>query len=276
VSDKGLDPNEWGDWAAGLAAPIAFLWLVLGYYQQGQELRANVQALHMQEQALQLQVRELQESVGQQKEMVTAYSRHADLFAESLAIAKRSADAAVSAQRPWLRVKVEVGKGIEFSQKQGATVHLHVDLTNVGNSPAHGVNLWTVVEPRGVGGISRSPLAETARAARKQAEEFAFIEMGQTLYPRESNSGRHTIGVQREALDAAIAAGKHGSMILFHIAVCATYKFSNGGEGRTEHTFILWGVDPRTEGYGHIDSALSVVNNDQLRLQPMPILNVIV
>jgi hypothetical protein len=38
-------PNEWGDIFAGVAAPIAFLWLVLGFLQQGRELKLQVQEL---------------------------------------------------------------------------------------------------------------------------------------------------------------------------------------------------------------------------------------
>lgn len=37
--------NEWGDFLAGFFAPVAFLWLVLGYMQQGDELQENTKAL---------------------------------------------------------------------------------------------------------------------------------------------------------------------------------------------------------------------------------------
>ena len=40
--------NEVGDFLAGVFAPLAFFWLVRGYYQQGEELRQNTQALKMQ------------------------------------------------------------------------------------------------------------------------------------------------------------------------------------------------------------------------------------
>lgn len=33
--------NEWGDFLAGFVAPVAFFWLILGYFQQGEELRLN-------------------------------------------------------------------------------------------------------------------------------------------------------------------------------------------------------------------------------------------
>ncbi len=72
--------NEWGDWAAGLAAPVAFGWLVLGYLQQGDELRDNARALRMQEKALQLQVKELNASVQQQTEMADAAREQARLL----------------------------------------------------------------------------------------------------------------------------------------------------------------------------------------------------
>lgn len=58
-----LKPNEMGDFFAGAFAPLAFLWLVLGFFQQGKELRHSGQALW-------LQGRELQHSVNQQRELV--------------------------------------------------------------------------------------------------------------------------------------------------------------------------------------------------------------
>ena len=42
---KQLKPNEWGDFFAGFFAPLAFLWLIFGYYQQGQELSLQAKEL---------------------------------------------------------------------------------------------------------------------------------------------------------------------------------------------------------------------------------------
>ena len=60
-----LDPNELGDFLAGLFSPLAFLWLILGYMQQGEELRLSSDAL-------QLQAEELKNSVDQQRDLVSA------------------------------------------------------------------------------------------------------------------------------------------------------------------------------------------------------------
>lgn len=53
-----MELNEWGDFLAGVTAPLAFLWLVVGYFQQGSELR--------------IQAHELSSSVKQQKDMAKA------------------------------------------------------------------------------------------------------------------------------------------------------------------------------------------------------------
>ena len=67
----GLKPpsllNELGDFLAGIVAPIAFLWLILGYVQQGKQLDQNTKALEQQERALQLQIDEMREGVKQQR-----------------------------------------------------------------------------------------------------------------------------------------------------------------------------------------------------------------
>lgn len=58
-----MTPNEWGDFFSGLFAPLAFLWLILGYMQQGEELRLSTEALR-------LQAEELRNSVEQQRALV--------------------------------------------------------------------------------------------------------------------------------------------------------------------------------------------------------------
>lgn len=89
-SVPALDLNEWGDWAAGAFAPLAFGWLIVGYIQQGEELRDNVRALHLQEKALQLQVQELKDSVEQQAVLAKASTRQAELLEKSHSISLRA------------------------------------------------------------------------------------------------------------------------------------------------------------------------------------------
>jgi hypothetical protein len=58
-----LPPNEFGDFLAGVFGPLGILWLILGFWQQGDELRNSVEALN-------LQSEELRNSVEQQKALV--------------------------------------------------------------------------------------------------------------------------------------------------------------------------------------------------------------
>ena len=53
-----LKLNAWGDFLAGFSAPLALIWLVVGYFQQGEELRLNTQALEAQQEELRRQVQE--------------------------------------------------------------------------------------------------------------------------------------------------------------------------------------------------------------------------
>ena len=74
-----MKPNEVGDLLAGIAGPLAFIWLVYGYFlqgiairQQAKELAQNTRALHLQEEALRAQVEELKNSVAHQHEIALA------------------------------------------------------------------------------------------------------------------------------------------------------------------------------------------------------------
>jgi hypothetical protein len=73
-----LKLNEIGDLAAGVFGPLAFLWLVLGYIQQGRELRISSESLKM-------QADELRASVEQQTAMVEVSRRQLEADLEASA-----------------------------------------------------------------------------------------------------------------------------------------------------------------------------------------------
>ena len=50
--------NEWGDFLAGVAAPVALLWVVIGYFQHGEEIHLNTKVLELQKEELRRQVKE--------------------------------------------------------------------------------------------------------------------------------------------------------------------------------------------------------------------------
>lgn len=75
--------NELGDFLAGIFAPIAFFWLVLGYIQQAKQLEQNTQALKQQEQALRLQIEEMRQSVRQQKGIIEIQNQQYNMIKKS-------------------------------------------------------------------------------------------------------------------------------------------------------------------------------------------------
>lgn len=58
---RTLNPNEIGDLVAGIGSILAFLWLIFGYFQQGQELKENTIALQGQEKQLLEQAKQTKE-----------------------------------------------------------------------------------------------------------------------------------------------------------------------------------------------------------------------
>lgn len=65
---KAMPLNEIGDFLAGVFAPIAFLFLYLGYRQQGEEMKQNTAALK-------LQAQELKYSVDEQRRLIQLHEK---------------------------------------------------------------------------------------------------------------------------------------------------------------------------------------------------------
>ena len=73
--------NEWGDFLAGATAPMAFLWLIIGYHLQRIELKQNTTALKEQKEELSAQKKELSEQNKLTKENIEATNELAKTIA---------------------------------------------------------------------------------------------------------------------------------------------------------------------------------------------------
>ncbi len=56
--------NELGDFLGGVSSPLAFLWLVLGFFQQSREIKLSGRALE-------LQAREMRRSVDEHRRLAS-------------------------------------------------------------------------------------------------------------------------------------------------------------------------------------------------------------
>lgn len=78
---KTMQLNEVGDFLAGAFGPLAILWLVLGFFQQGIELRQGSKALN-------LRAEELRNSVEAQRELVSVTREQVNAEFERMSEAK--------------------------------------------------------------------------------------------------------------------------------------------------------------------------------------------
>lgn len=92
-----MELNEIGDFLAGAVGPLALLWLILGYFQQGQELRLSTEALRQ-------QADELKQSVEHQQALVEVTKRQVDVQLEAFAEERKK-------ERDALRPKMSLQAG---------------------------------------------------------------------------------------------------------------------------------------------------------------------
>lgn len=88
-SFRTLRLNEIGDLVAGILGPLALFWLILGFWQQGDELRSSVEALM-------LQSEELRHSVEQQRALVEVTRSQSEAQIEALRDEKRAYERSLS------------------------------------------------------------------------------------------------------------------------------------------------------------------------------------
>ncbi len=118
IAIRELELNAFGDFLAGTFGPLAIFWLVLGFFQQGAELKNSVETLK-------LQADELGKSVTQQAQLSESSARMLKLESDRIEQeAKRQAYFAYS----------DVTRGIEKTSKEmrNLTANAHAALSSVG------------------------------------------------------------------------------------------------------------------------------------------------
>ncbi len=149
---SNLKLNEQGDVLAGAFGPLAVAWLVLGFFQQGEELQQNTKALT-------LQIKELEGAVEQQRLMVQA-----------------SKEATLAAERPYLSVSAKVASSFEPSNL-GMNLEVVFTVKNHGRAPAERVLLRSVMFSN-----SRPDDFDRAWATINNAEEFVRQDVKAGFY----------------------------------------------------------------------------------------------
>ncbi|WJM94664.1 hypothetical protein QEP73_13760 [Pseudomonas defluvii] len=134
-----MELNELGDFLAGTFGPVAFLWLVLGFLQQGRELKLSTNALS-------LQAEELKKSVEQQAIMAKTAMQQFDASRKALELQVAEVERTFCADFDF-RIASSGGSSPEGTFKNS------VSIVNLG-SLARDVNLSCKPEFPGFGGAS--------------------------------------------------------------------------------------------------------------------------
>ncbi len=111
-----LDPNEIGDFLAGTLGPLGILWLILGFFQQGMELRDTTRSLDLQSKALQI-------SVQEQRELLVATRSHVEADRAAVALAREQ-------QQQLLRPRFAFLDIVTLTGESGPVMHF--ELRNLG------------------------------------------------------------------------------------------------------------------------------------------------
>ncbi|VVT07706.1 hypothetical protein [Hoeflea sp. EC-HK425] len=125
---RTLEPNELGDFFAGVFGPVALFWVVLGFFQQGVELRHSVETLK-------LQAEELKNSVEQQRELVKA-SRDQIEFDREINLAQRA--------RHEVSIRPDFKVSPAGSSQSGKEISFKIEILNRGEIA---LDVWVFIEP---------------------------------------------------------------------------------------------------------------------------------
>lgn len=152
-----LELNELGDFLAGAFGPVAFLWLVLGFLQQGRELKLSSEAL-------QLQAKELKNSVEQQTIMAQAAMQQIESQRASLRLKELEVERSLS---PIFRI----GYGLMMRDTGGGYVETSIQIFNDGPD----ANKLAITFEPAIGSLSSCTIDRVPRGASGSPINFKFL-----------------------------------------------------------------------------------------------------
>lgn len=121
-----MDPNNIGDLLAGVFGPLAILWLILGYFQQGIELRQNTRALSLQAEELKKSSEALTLQVEEMRKTGEQHALMAKLTADQM---QRQAERMVADEALRLAAfepRFEIKEEVRFAEKAPGIGHVKI------------------------------------------------------------------------------------------------------------------------------------------------------
>jgi hypothetical protein len=193
---EALGPDQWANFLAGAFAPLAFLWLVLGFLQQGHELRQSARALW-------LQSEELRNSVEQQRALVGATREQIEFDRTMLAETRQEQE---RRSRPLLRARPSGG------MTSGNDVTRSVQIENYGATCTNMV-VEVVCDSSAIGTSRKSELPKGAvievQFHRNRDQDINGILVNCIYVDFENKEGSSSFVISNNAVD--------GDFFSFHL-----------------------------------------------------------
>ena len=173
--------------------------------------------------------------------------------------AQTSADAAIAANRPWIKVTA-VPAGPLIINSDGITLKAVIHVENVGNSPATRVKVTTGLAARSESdkstdalrsAVSRAEISHSERIVYdrpRSAEEIAALKtIGDAVFPNENREiASHDFGVSGDELRGIVAKDDEATMMVLYFAISAEYQAGS----RWAVTTVVYALDNNFIGMG--------------------------
>ncbi len=185
---------------------------------------------------------------------------------ESADAAEKSAVAAVAAQRPWISVTTELNGPLIVDENE-VRIDFCVTLLNHGNTPSVSTRTFVRMAATGSEGqVDLETAIERCLEISRRAQR-GHIEMGITIFPKNSETGRYQVSIPRSEMleNAHSPADGEGRAILI-VAACVDYEFGKE-RGQTAVSYILTPLGGTDFGFS---TAIGVWPRERLSLQRMP------
>jgi hypothetical protein len=143
--------------------------------------------------------------------------------------ALQSAKAAIDAQRPWIKLDVNIASDLS-DDGNGARLQFDVTISNVGNSPATDIEVWS---PMVCGGNGIPWVIAFTKIPQK-------TNLGFSIFPKESSIVDRWGRITPDEINAALAKTFASNQIDIGVVAFSRYSFI-GGTGETTKAYLIGG-----------------------------------
>ncbi len=208
--------------------------------------------------ALREQVHQLEEAVKAEEASSVARARETGLAIE---IAKRSADAAIMAQRPWVMPIVEIAGPLTISKTEGVRLEIVISLHNSGNTPAVDVSVIPRIAAIPVRNGLDFRVAVVEALAIAENWRNAGVRRGTTIFPKITTPPvrKNVVTCPIEELKQAASSSDEDSanQAILLLGGVVNYYFGSD-RGETTFNFVIMSEDSPHLGFKVEDSVFQV------------------